>query len=108
MPASRRPNIASHAGIKVAVDRFAVLVRQLREKRGLTRAQLAQLIMASETTIENIEYGKTRPSFEILIALSDVLRASPSYLLSWDEKEQSLGRGTTDNLGTDCPPVRAV
>jgi transcriptional regulator with XRE-family HTH domain len=50
--------------------RLGQRIRQLREARGLTQAELAGLILKSVETISNFERGKTLPSVLTLTALS--------------------------------------
>lgn len=51
-------------------------LRELREARGLTQAQLAHLLGKSLETISNFERGKTLPSLVTLEQLAGVLGVS--------------------------------
>jgi predicted transcriptional regulator len=45
---------------------FAVALRQLREREGLTQCELAELAHKPQSTISRIERGTLNPSFSVL------------------------------------------
>src|SRR3546814_1994979 len=67
----------------------------LRKERGLTQADLAELIGHSEVAVRSIERGASAPSFETLGRLTRALevpavRSSPSAELRSDEHTSEL------------------
>lgn len=60
------------------IGRFAVLLRQLREARGLTQKQLARASGISERAIQDLESGRSRnPQFHTVTHLAEALNATP-------------------------------
>ena len=49
------------------------IIRELRKAKGLSMKELGQLCGVSESTISNIEKGKRKPSFELLLNLGEAL-----------------------------------
>lgn len=49
------------------------IIKRLRQQKGLTQKQLAELIGVSVVAIQRFEYGKTQPKYETLLKLSEVL-----------------------------------
>jgi transcriptional regulator with XRE-family HTH domain len=66
-PARKEPDTSTYPG------RFAVRLRSLREKAGLTHAEVADKMGVTSTTIYNCESGYTFPQAEQLLLLSNVL-----------------------------------
>ena len=65
---------------------FPERLKQLRQKKGLTQQEIADLLHVNRVTYTNWEKGKREPSFENLVKLASVLGTSTDYLL-----------GTSDN-----------
>lgn len=65
---------------------FPERLKQLRQKKGLTQQEIADLVHVNRVTYTNWEKGKREPSFENLVKLASVLGTSTDYLL-----------GTSDN-----------
>jgi len=72
---------------------FGIVVRQLREKRCLSRPELARLAKFSQTTLEHIEQGKGNPSLGRMEKLAAALRCRLSYIfkLTQDMDKQKDG-----------------
>ncbi|MGN0594078.1 MAG: helix-turn-helix domain-containing protein [Hominimerdicola sp.] len=60
------------------------LVKQKRKEKGLTQAQLAEMINADPYYISKIETGKRKPGRKYLSALSNALGVSSDHLLGLD------------------------
>ena len=56
-------------------------LKTLRERRGLTQQQLANLVGAHRVTIAKLENGTLRPGVDLLEALTKVLRVSVTTFL---------------------------
>lgn len=67
-------------------------LRELREKRGLTLAQVAEALDLRTQYVSNYELGKRSPDFDTLSKFADFYHVSVDYL---------LGRGQNDLLGTE-------
>lgn len=59
---------------------FATQLRLRREELGLTRAQLAEALGVTPSSISNYENGLSSPKEEILLRLFDALQTDPNYL----------------------------
>lgn len=60
---------------------FSQILKNLREGRGLTQAQLAEKIGVDRTSVGKYETTSTTPSFETLKAIASVFGVSTDYLL---------------------------
>jgi DNA-binding XRE family transcriptional regulator len=56
-------------------------IAKIREQRGLTQVQLAELVGVNKFHISNIERGKASPSVKLLIKIANVLNVSVDDLL---------------------------
>lgn len=63
-------------------NRIAVL----REKRGLSQAQLANKLHISQGSLGMYETGKRKPNIEMLNTLADFFNVSVDYLLDRESK----------------------
>ena len=72
---------------------FGKRLREMREEKGLTQAELAKMASLGESTISFYESGKREPSYNVLITLADILNTTPNYLLvgkdEWWEKDEA-------------------
>jgi transcriptional regulator with XRE-family HTH domain len=75
---------------KVDLNRFGRNVRLIRERLGLSQAELAGRAGCEPGFISHLEKGKRSPSLDTLCQLVVSLRCSPSDLLSYvmDEKQK--------------------
>lgn len=77
--ASRRAQLASdaveHGEVLAEAYRIAMQVMDLREKHGLTQAELAQRCGMSQADISRIERGSTSPTARTLQRIADALDA---------------------------------
>lgn len=55
-------------------------VREVRKAKGLTMKELGALCDVSESTISNIEKGKRKPSFEVMLKLGEALNSTVGEL----------------------------
>jgi transcriptional regulator with XRE-family HTH domain len=69
----------------------ADMVRIMREKNGFTQAELAERTGLTQSTISNIENGRTQLGAERAKTLARALRVHPAALLfpGWDVKKES-------------------
>ena len=59
----------------------AETLKKLRQLRGLTQQQLADIVTAHRVTIAKLETGASRPGVDLLEALAKALRVSVTDLL---------------------------
>lgn len=61
---------------------FGAKLRWLRERNGLTQANLAQRIgLASHSHIAKVESGQDRPSLDLVIRIASLFGVTTDYLL---------------------------
>ena len=66
------------------IDKMSIglKIRKTRENKGLTQAQLAEMIDMTDRTISRIEVGRVYPEFNTIVAIAKALNVSLDYLLS--------------------------
>lgn len=60
---------------------FKDRLKELREDRGLTQDEMADILKVSRSQMSNYETGKYEPSIDTLIFLADFFNVSLDYLL---------------------------
>jgi transcriptional regulator with XRE-family HTH domain len=61
--------------------KFKEKLVELREKRGLTKSQLAQAIGTTRQRLTSYECGTTEPNITMLVTMADYFGVSADYLL---------------------------
>jgi transcriptional regulator with XRE-family HTH domain len=61
--------------------RFGELLRELREKRGLTQDELGTDANLDRTYISLLERGLRQPTLEVIFALAKALNVTPSSIV---------------------------
>jgi|WetSurMetagenome_2_1015567.scaffolds.fasta_scaffold483219_2 transcriptional regulator with XRE-family HTH domain len=65
-------------------------LRETRQQRGLTQAQLAEIAGVDQTTVSDIELGKNlNPSWETVKRISNALGVAPEELFPLREKGEA-------------------
>lgn len=49
-------------------------IRQVRKKRGWTQQYVANKVGVTQSMLQNIETGKRKPSYNVLVKLEDLFR----------------------------------
>ncbi|MGN1089034.1 MAG: helix-turn-helix domain-containing protein [Huintestinicola sp.] len=75
---------------------FGLLLKELREQKGLTQAQLAEKISRTKTVISKYENNTQFPTLETLIDLSVIFNVSLDYLAGVSEKSALSLEGLSD------------
>ena len=78
---------------------FAARLRESREMRKLSQAELATRAKLQASAVSHFETGTRRPSFDNLRRLADALGVSTDYLLG--RSDSLTGAATTDVLYRD-------
>lgn len=65
---------------------FGARLKRLREKRGLSQAELAEMIGVHKSHLLRYEHGQTSPTAEKIVALARILRVTADALLRGDRK----------------------
>lgn len=69
-----------------------------RKHMGIKQSQLAEKINITSKHLSNIECGRERPSFEVLICLCNELKVTPDYLLMGSMHPQGIPQNLIDSL----------
>lgn len=72
---------------------FQVILKDLREKRGLSQRDLAKLLGVSASTIGMWESGKREPNFKTLIKIANFFDVSTDYMMGKDRLIDLVCRG---------------
>lgn len=62
-------------------NQFPQRLRQLRQARGITQADLGRYLHYKHTAVANYESGRNQPSFDDLLKLADYFAVSTDFLL---------------------------
>lgn len=68
--------------MKAYQQEFIQNLKNFRHKKKLSQAQLSELCDVATGTIGNIECGLSKPSFDLILTLADVLEVHPALLFS--------------------------
>jgi len=74
-PARKEPDTSTYSG------RFAVRLRTLREKAGLSHEEVANLLETTETTVYRWEAGLRQPQISDLPNIAEVLKVKVRTLI---------------------------
>lgn len=75
-------------------NRIAARRRHLK----ISQSQLAEKIDISNKHLSNIERGREKPSFEVLVGLCNELRVTPDYLLMGSMHPRGVPQNLVDSL----------
>ena len=67
-----------------AATKFGALVRAVRKAKGLKAWQVAEKVDIDAKHLGRIERGEKQPSFDLIIALGNVLGVSPSKFFEFE------------------------
>lgn len=81
---------------------FGKKLKELRKNKGLTQAQLGELIGVTKSVVSFYELQERSPSPDVLIKLSQVFHVSTDYLLGLSAKE------TVDVTGLEDEDVTLI
>lgn len=65
-------------------------LKMLREKNGLSRSQVAEMLGVTTAFVSACELGTRRPSLENLLAFAQLYHVTTDYLLGRDSSENVL------------------
>ena len=83
--------------------RFGKLLQNVRRRRGLTQAQLAEKAGVSLDLIAKLETGATAPSFKSIEQLAGALDADPAEFFTSDLPEGVVSRRQFNDLTAKIP-----
>lgn len=60
-------------------------IKDCRQERGLTQAQLAELLSATQSTVGKYEREELQPNIDVLIKICKIFGVSADYLLGLED-----------------------
>ena len=66
---------------------------EIRTKRGMTQAELAEICGVSQKTISALEVDRRNPSYDLLIRLTKALNVTADELIGNSNDEAGTGKG---------------
>lgn len=69
---------------------LAIIIKDLRNRKGLSQEQLAEESKLSLRTVQRIEKGESIPRGDTLVKLSQALDVTPDDLLEWEIIEDNV------------------
>jgi transcriptional regulator with XRE-family HTH domain len=79
--------------VEIVQPSFGIRVRQLRQDKGLSQLELAELVGLSEDQIGNIERGKSWVGEQTLALLVEALTVPQRLLFDYSGNEEFIKRG---------------
>ena len=67
---------------------FGDKLKNLRLKYGVTQRQISENLGITTTALQNLEYGKSRPTYENLVKLCLYFDVSADYLLNLSDNPE--------------------
>lgn len=78
-----------------------MVLRELREKRGLTLEQVAEKLDLRNQYVSNYELGKRKPDYDTLSKFADFYGVTVDYLLGREQKETAPTPESEREIGLD-------
>lgn len=69
----------------MGIEKFPIRLKEIRQERGYTQEELAEIANVSVQTIRNYEQDRSQPVAEYLLILAEILDVTANYLLLGQE-----------------------
>ena len=87
---------------------FAERLKELRKKKGISQADLADLIEVHFTQVSRYERGETKPNAEAMTKLAKALDTTVDYLMSGSTDDMALNAGLDKELIARLKEVQSL
>ena len=77
--------------------KFGSCLKTLRENKGLSQKELAEIVNLSQSSIAYYETNKKKPSLEVLISFAEFFDVTLDHLLFGDEQDNPFEKNITIN-----------
>jgi transcriptional regulator with XRE-family HTH domain len=67
-------------------------LKEARQRKMLTQAELAELAGTTEATVNRLEQGLQRPRISTVRKLAEALGLSAESLINWESREPEMGK----------------
>ena len=84
---------------------FPKRLKELRQKKGLTQQNIADLVHVNRVTYTNWEKGNREPNFETLLKLASILNTTTSYLLGESDIQYGYGSKEFEEYIQNSPDI---
>jgi transcriptional regulator with XRE-family HTH domain len=78
--------------------KIGALLKELRNEKGLTQEQFAEIVMVSNRTVSRWENGNNMPDLDILIQISDYYEIDLRELLDGERKGEKMNQEIEENV----------
>lgn len=75
-----------------------LMLREARNRKGLTLKQVGDLLGISESTLSQYENGKREASYETILKLGELYDCSVDYLLRGNQNESEISQDMAENI----------
>lgn len=82
----------------ILVSEMGIRIAKRRKHLGISQNLLAEKVGISNNHMSNIERGREKPSFDVLINLCNELQVTPDYLLMGSMYPQGVPKNIVDSL----------
>ena len=84
---------------------FPKRLKELRQKKGLTQQNIADLVHVNRVTYTNWEKWNREPNFETLLKLASILNTTTSYLLGESDIQYGYGSKEFEEYIQNSPDI---
>lgn len=78
---------------QAAAETIAQRLQRLRREKGVTQAELAELLGVSQPIVSDYERGELRLHGELIVKLAEILNCSADELLGLQQRQTVTGSG---------------
>ena len=77
--------------------KFGIILKELRDSKGLTQTELGKLLGVSKSVISKYETSMSYPPYDTLISIAQVFKVSTDYMLGLEKTKTININGLTES-----------